>query len=294
MPKEIVKVTRLNWDACYYSDMVTGIGFPILEPATFNLDEQKQKSLYGARSPFYGTSYEDETAFIERTRCQCGAMVGRLFEGETCPFCNTKCESKDVNMKITGWISLGNNYIINPYGYRQLANAIGKQALADMITTRPIVDVNGCMRPAKPEELDLKSKHPFVAIGLIEFRKRYYEILNYFQSKKKNKDKEFETLKKSATTIFASKIPIYSTFLRPQSSTSDTYYYNTIDKHINPLFSLSEKLKRAEEIDRQYTLDRIQYRVNELWEETFKLLNGKEGWIRGQILGGSFDDNRRN
>lgn len=299
MGKQIVKISRLNWDVAYYVDITRGRGFTISEPAVFNIDESKQKSMYGARSPLYGTSYEDETAFIERTRCQCGEFKGRLFEGETCPLCHTKVESRDIDINYTGWITLGANYVINPYYYNRIADCIGKNALADIVNTRMIVDVDGHMHFATLEELEKTakrplSKHPFVGIGLIEFRKRFNEIMDWFKAKKKKKDDEFERLKKSATEVFTSHIPIYSTFLRPQSSTADTYYYNSIDKHINPLFSLSEKIKNCEEIDKHYILGRIQFRVNSLWDENFKLLNGKEGWIRGQILGGALNFTSRN
>lgn len=294
MGKQVVRISRLNWDVAYHVDIARGTGFTISEPATFNLDESKQKSLLGARSPLYGTSYEDETAFIERTRCKCGEFKGRLFEGETCPICGTKVEAKDVDINFTGWITLGQNYVINPYYYNHLADCIGKTALADIVNTKLIVDRDGHMRLANASELDVKSTHPFVGIGLVEFRKRFYEIMDWFKAKKKNKDKEFDLLKKSTTEVFTSHIPIYSTFLRPQSSTADTYYYNSIDKHVNPLYTLSEKIKNCEEIDKHYILGRIQYRVNSLWDENFKLLNGKEGWIRGQILGGALNYTSRN
>ena len=87
-----VRAVRLNWDIeCFY-DIINKKGFMITEPATFTTDETKQKTLYGSRSILYGTNYEDETAFIERHRCKCGAFKGALFKGEICPYCNTKVE----------------------------------------------------------------------------------------------------------------------------------------------------------------------------------------------------------
>ena len=115
MGKQSVRACRRNWDIDFLHDIISGNGFIISEPATFNVDETKQKTLYGARSILYGTSYEDETAFIERYRCDCGAFKGRLFEGEECPLCHSKVEFKDSNIEFTGWIVLGDNYIINPY-----------------------------------------------------------------------------------------------------------------------------------------------------------------------------------
>lgn len=35
---------------------------------------------------------------------KCGSMKGKIFEGETCPECNTKIEFRDVDLKYTGLI----------------------------------------------------------------------------------------------------------------------------------------------------------------------------------------------
>ena len=129
---------------------------------------------------------------------------------------------------------------------------------------------------------------------VIEFRKRFEEIMHWFKTKKKKKADEIDKVLSESSAVFCSHIPIYSTLLRPQSNTADTFYFNSIDKHVNPLFNLSEKIKSAEEIDKMFILSRIQKRVNALWDTNFQLLNGKEGLIRGQILGGSLNYTSRN
>ena len=294
MGRQRVKLERLNWDTEFYQDILTNNGFVITEPATYNVDESKQKSMHGARSPLYGSDYDDETAFIERHRCKCGEFRGRMFEGEECPYCHTKIEFKDTNIELTGWIALGSNYVIAPFYYNKLCECIGTKTMGEIVNAKSVVDVDGHMRLATPEELEERPKHPYVGIGLIQFRNRFNEIMDYFKIKKKKRASEINRLKFEATSVFCSHVPIYSTFLRPQSSTADTYYFNSIDKEINPLFSLSEKVKYAEEIDKHFILNRIQQRVNSLWEKNFEFINGKEGWIRGQILGGSLNFTSRN
>lgn len=294
MGKQQVRWERLNWDTEFYQDILNGNGFVIREPATYNIDETKQKSMFGARSPSYGSEYDDETAVIERHRCKCGHVIGKMFDGEECPDCHTKVEARDTNIEFTGWISLGSNYVVNPFYYNKLCGCIGDDTMASIIAAKSVVDVNGHMRLATAEELDEKPKHPYVGIGLIQFRLRFNEIIDYFKIKKKQKADELTRLKREASSVFCSSIPIYSTFLRPQSSTSDTYYYNGIDKEINPLFSLSEKVKNSEEIDKIFILHRIQQRVNNLWDKNFEFIDGKEGWIRGQLLGGPLNFTSRN
>ena len=58
MGKQSVRCVRLNWDIEFFKDISSGNGFVITEPTTFNLDDTKQKSLYGSRSILYGKSYQ--------------------------------------------------------------------------------------------------------------------------------------------------------------------------------------------------------------------------------------------
>lgn len=294
MGKVVVEICRRNWDVDYLHDIISGKGFTITESDEFQLDEKSVKALYGSRSPLYGTDYSDEQAFIERYSCTCGEFKGKLFEGEMCPLCNTPIEFKDVDITFTGWISLHGNYIIQPYYYNLLKDTIGKKVFPEIVITKNKVDTDGHIRKLKAEEIVEDPKHPFVGIGVVEFRDRFEEVMRYFQKSKKAKHKIIERLIKERDKVFTSHIPVYSTLLRKESITADTYYHNSMDKNINPIFKLSEKLRDCYEIEKHFILARIQSRVNKLWDTNFDLMNGKEGIIRGQILGGSLDFTSRN
>ncbi|WP_164130833.1 hypothetical protein, partial [Sharpea azabuensis] len=99
---------------------------------------------------------EDEQSFIERYRCECGAFVGKQFEHEICPICGTPVEFKDSNINTTGWISLGENKIINPLYYNLLSNAIGNTPFADIISAKFKITKDG--RKLKPREDELDEK----------------------------------------------------------------------------------------------------------------------------------------
>ena len=77
---------------------------------------------------------------------------------------------------------------------------------------------------------------------------------------------------------------------RPQSFTSDSYYFTTIDREINPLFNLVDSVEDAQDIELPFILQRIQDRVNNMWDYNFSLINGKEGFIRDKLLGGSLNN----
>lgn len=293
--KRYVEFRRLNWNTTFYRDLIMGEGFVISEPPETTVDNKKKKSLYGPQSPLYGTSYEDEQAFVERYRCECGEFKGKLFEGRICPLCQKKVEFKDTNIKMTGWIDLGlNNYIVNPYYFNVLQKAIGTSVFPDIVYAKYKVTKNGIREKIKEEDLDDKPSSPYYGIGVDEFIVRYEEILNYFKSVKKNKNHTIDKLIEEKDAVFVSKIPVISTFLRPSSSTTDTYYYHTVDKLVNTLFTLSESLKSCAEIERDHILQRIQKKANDIWNQLFNTLNTKEGWIRGNLLGGSINYSSRN
>lgn len=295
MGKRHVKITRVNWDVEYFISLKSCKGFTITEPVDVSIDGSKKKSLFGPRSELYGTTYGDEQEFAEQYQCECGTLKGAAFENEICPICKKPVKAVGDDIKITGWVSLGIDKIINPMYYQLLSSAIGKTVFPDIVTSRKKVDKNGKIsRPDIYADPDKPPLSPFSGIGIDEFRKRYYEILDYFIEKRKHKANRLEYLKRNARAVFCSHIPIYTTKLRQQSITTDTFYYGGLDKQINPIVSLSLLLKDCTEIEKPNYLQSIQKKVNAMWEYNFELLNGKEGLIRGQILGGSLNYTSRN
>ena len=125
-------------------------------------------------------TWEDEEAFAERYSCKCKELKGRVYEGEICPVCGTEVKFRDVDLKIFGWIKLHGYYIIQPIFFRMLKSIMGNQ-LNEIIEFDKEITRDGLL-------VDKKSKsNPFKGIGLIEFKERFDEILDYYWHKKKNK-----------------------------------------------------------------------------------------------------------
>ena len=156
-----------------------------------------------------------------------------------------------------------------------------------MIFAKYKVTTDGMRTKLSAEDLETEPLSKYSYIGVEEFYKNYEEIIEYFKFKKKNKTSTFDLLIKQKRAVFTSHIPVYSTMLRPQSVTSDTFYFGSIDKIINTIYSLSEYLKNCLDIEEDCILQRIQMKVNKMWDLNLDLINGKEGWIRESILGGS-------
>lgn len=282
--KRTVQLVRRNWDADFFDDIISGRGFIISEPAEITLDGVKRKSLLGPQSSLYGSTYEDEHSFIERYRCECGAFVGKKFEGHICPKCGTEVTYKDSDVNITGWICLkGENKIVSPYYYQVFVGAIGKNVFPDIVNARYIVNKDGERIPVTKDDFDSELSSPFAYIGIDAFYDRYEEIIEYFRALKPKKASTFDRLLNEKRNVFVSHIPIMSNILRPQSITTDTFYFNTIDKLINTLYTLSTNLQSCEEVERDYILQRIQEKVNGIWDIAFETLNRKTGLIRGEL-----------
>lgn len=285
---EQVKFERISWDEWYYNDITNGNGFTITQSAAVTLDGKITKSQYGTNSPKYGTSYEDEQAFMERHRCECGEFKGKQFETEICPFCGTEVMERPINIKMTGWFSLGEeNVIINPHWYKIFQKLMGDKAFTQMISPLERVDKNGNRHQAIAN-VDYSPASPYDMIGIDGFFERYEEILDYFGRVKK-KPEEARWCKKNKYKAFTSHIPVYSTVLRPSSATSDTLYYNGIEKDIHPLFNLTESIRTCEPIEKAAIQDRIQKRVQNIWEYNFQQINKKEGFIRNKLISGALN-----
>lgn len=287
-----VKFPRLDWDAWFYTDIANGNGFIVTQSAAVTLDGKITKSQYGTNSPLFGTSYEDENAFMERHSCDCGRIKGRVFEGDICPVCKSAVKERPINIKKTAWFRLGeDNVVINPLWYHMFMKIIGKKEFTQMVDSMERVDKNGNRTRALPD-IDYIPLSPYDGIGIDGFYEKYDEILDYFGRKRKRQD-ETDYCKTYKYKAFIHHIPIYSTVLRPVSSTADTLYYNSIERDIHPLFNLTESIRNCEPIEKPILQDAIQFRVNRIWEYNFNQINKKEGFIRNKLISGAMNYSSR-
>lgn len=286
-----VRLIPLNWDIECKLDMVSGKGFRITEPAI----KGTTKLYNGIQSERYGTDFDSEDGFEERYRCPRGCTKGKVYEGSECPVCGGRVEFKDVDLGVTGWIILDYHVIIHPIFYNKLAAIIGSKVFKDIVTFDKVV--------AKDGELETKdvSSSPFYGIGIMEFRERFDEILDYYSMKKKNKYDEIAEVLKNKDKIFAHCIPAYSAILRPMSFKGESLFYGPIDKLYNKIYTgvallnnidlYERRLKklvkdRRERMDRGHFLSKIQDDLMTLWSQIFDQIDGKAGHIQGEILGG--------
>lgn len=219
---------RMNLETECYNDCISGRGF-LIDDMPFSDNDKKIRPVGGPRSPLYGTTYGDDNEFLDRYKCDCGRFIGAMFEGEICPECNTRVEFREVDIKVTGWINLYPYKIINPLYYQKLQSALSKKNLEAIISNENIITSNGQIRRHNSEVVVKKTTQMYYNIGLKMFYENYEEIMEYYRSKRKIKADLIDQLIAEKDKLFTSKIPIYSTTLRPQAVTTESYYFSPIN-----------------------------------------------------------------
>ena len=283
-----IQFSRLNLESeCMY-DCINGKGF-IIKDTPFSDVDKSIRNMDGPRSPRYGTTYGDTNEFMDRYHCKCGYITGAAFEGEVCPKCGTEVEYTDVDILYTGWLNFHPFKIINPLMYMRLQSALSKSILENIISNENIITSSGVIRKHNDVLEVKKSMLTYHNIGLAAFYENYEEIMLYYRNKRKQKADLIDQLIRDKEIVWTSKLPVYSTVLRPQGVTVESYYFCGQDRQINPLTNITINLKKASAIEVPLYLYQAQMRANTLWQLNFSLIDGKYGWLRSNVLGGEFN-----
>lgn len=260
--------------------------------------------LYSIHSPLYGTDFQDDNAFADQWSCKCGELQGYNYaDGKTiCKKCKSMVEFIDIDLSVTGWIILDKDYIIQSSMYKKIESFIGAKTLPEILT---YVDDSA-------KEEGNESPTPFHGIGMIAFRERFQEILDYFYRKNRKTDMYiFLTSQAAADNIFMHSIPVYSSMLRQFIVKDDDIKYSKPDVLFRKIFSnvtlLNNRfeLQRREEyrkkrkkdlayLRREAILFRIQQDLDSLWNLSFQAIDKKEGLIKDQVQGGRMNYTARN
>ena len=178
--------------------------------------------------------------------------------------------------------------------YKRLESALSKKGLENIISNENIITSNGVIRNYSDVIEVKKSMLQYHNIGLQQFYENFEEIMLYYKGKRKAKAELIDSLIENKDMVWTSKIPVYSTVLRPVGVTQESFYFTPLEKEINPLTNITINLKHASPIEVPLYLYQAQMRVNELWNLNFQLIDGKHGWTRANVLGGEFNYSGRN
>lgn len=291
------RLERIDLDKERMLSLLSNNGF-IINEVQSKL-KKELKNLNGIYSPKFGQTLDDVNPFIDKYKCECGALKSTVNEGIICEICSTVVKFVDDNFGYFGWIVLDEHYIIHPNMYNMINKFFGKNYLANIIEYKKNINIDG-----NSEDLETTKDEPFMGIGMIEFRNRFDEILEFYRIKNKsnkNKHMVYDDIIENRDIIFTQSIPVYTTLLRPYKLDGIDFTFEETNKLYNMMTALAVKLKKFHESKNKKTnilsvnklLLNMQDNYNELVREIEKILNGKKGVIRS-VFGGRCSFTSRN
>ena len=244
-----VNFDHMNYEIECMNDLANGNGF-IINDVAYSDTDKKIANLEGPRSPLYGTNFNDSNAFNDRYRCECGKYNGAIFEGDYCPSCNSKIEFRDVNILYTGYLNFYPYKLINPLLYRKLQSALSKKILEEIIGSDVRISSNGVIRQYNDDIPVKKGNLKYYNIGLKSFYENFEEIMLYYKHhKRKAKAAQIQELIDKKSILWTNVFPVYSTALRHQNITTESWFFSPIDKVIAPLTAISLELRKCMDIE---------------------------------------------
>ena len=259
--------------------------------------KKNDKVFDGLQSSFFGSDFSDEDSYNARYRCQCGSLVGKVYEGSVCPKCGTRVEYIEVELDRFGWIILDHAKTITPIYMEKLNEALGTVDGEKVLSRILQVGFQNDRMQVPDKEADLLKKHPFIGKGCIWLSEHIDEVLDYYAAKKPNKAKLFAELKLDSDKIFTHCIPVFSAVLRPETpGEKDRKLYKLrVNKYFQALIKSANAINALGELEDMLpmdllTVDRHLFQMHkdilDLYTEIFNILNGKKGVILSRVISG--------
>ncbi len=226
-----------------------------------------QKPDDGIFSSRFGSDTTQDRPFYS---CECQALTGGMHLGEICKVCKKPVVPIiEGDLRTTMYIDIAPYHILTYHGYNAFCKAFKKDTIDDIITSVKRINVKGkIIDDGKPTIMSLYK----------DYEDKYEEIIGL--------PKEY---------VFMSKIPVYSSRLRPlmvfginMTILDVNKFYLSIVTNRNILATAPIlRMDRLTEI--QKTLNQIQQDWNNITTEVERLINGKGGVYRKSLASGRID-----
>lgn len=124
---------------------------------------------------------------------------------------------------------------------------------------------------------------PFFGIGMIGFHDRFDEIVEYYHTKRPNKNDYYENIINDRDKIFTQSIPVYTIHLRPYRIDGGTFHFEGTNAVYNLMAKIAavindDKTIMAKKIKpKNQLLFDLQMQFKKLYDELIKILSGKKG-----------------
>ena len=294
------RLERINLDEERERDILSDNGFVIGPPHGIKKDIKDINGIFSSR---FGQTLKDITPFANRYRCECGYLQGRINYDSKCPICGTKVKYVDDNFGYFGYEVLKDpNYIIHPNIFKSLENFIGKEVLDNIIFKVDETDIDGHIVQKHKKYISKKGKgskadSPFSGIGILQFKERFDEIMEYFKNlyTTANKRAFYDDIMKDRDKVFTQSIAVYTTLLRPFDADQRAFYYEDSNKYFMIMNKLVDELNKYDDLEMNHhrlsndtLLYDLQIKYSELYKNIENILQKKKGVVRS-LLGGRYN-----
>lgn len=285
------QIVRLDLDKERAKDILSGNGFIIGPPSgKIKKDLQDPNGIFSEK---YGRTLKDLNPFSTRYKCECGYTMFKINKGLTCPMCGKPVKYMDDNFEFFGWKVLKEpHFIIHPALYKSLEAFIGKDKFDHIIHYEEEKNADGYIIETEVKDPE---KEPFAFIGMMAFKERFDEIMDWYGKRATTPTKKayYEDIMREKEKIFTHSIPVFTFLLRPvevnqtnfcHEDTNDDYVMiNKLASVLNEYDKLTtQKLERS---PRDKLLYGLQTHVNNIYMKLDKILQKKKGVIRSLVAG---------
>lgn len=241
-------------------------------------------------SPKFGDSQYSENPITRKYQCECGRLEGITYENTICDVCNKPVKYIGDDFEYFGYLIINDYKIIHPVIFKQLKSFIGKNVLDAIINLELEKDKDGNVIKSEPTKKD-----PFKGIGLIAFRERIYEILEFYRNKHRSNQKKIEIyndIVNSIDVMFTNTIPVFTLHLRPVKMVGRNLDYDKCNEEYSSISSNVYNLNKNtydrtnERINK--SLYNIQQEYDSLYDKILATLSQKHGEFRG-LFGGRYN-----
>lgn len=225
-----------------------------------------RKTLGGIYSPLFGADIGSDTPIYS---CECHKMTGASKAGLICPDCGTEVRSIEADLRIVGHIDIAPYHIMTFHGLTAMSSII--KNLDELLHSSKQIDLRGKLVPdGNYTIMDLYDKYDELFYPLTKLPKKY---------------------------AWTSKIPVYSSRLRPLIKRAVQVTILDVNKSYQSIVNLSKHLQIMDrlhaKIQIQKDLNQIQSDFKAVIDHVLTQLGGKYGVIRRLGASGRFDYSSR-
>ena len=233
-----------------------------------NPDSINKKKMEFAEDGIYSPSiFGNIDCEFETYSCECGEFVGPYYKDFTCTKCGSKVSESTASIEKTGWIKL-NTKIINPIMFHFVQKLIPN--LEELIAYTLTLDAAG------------NEVYPANCIGLRQFYDKFDELIAPY---KESKADIYNFVMKNRNNVFIDKIEVFSLILRPVQMQGNRINFDRINNTYNFILKKSLFIKDKTSDTVHELAYEIQNHVKTVFDHVLELMKGKEGIIRGELLG---------